>query len=331
MKYLLHTHCEICRKNTIITTFIFVGIVFLMLSGCVTTKQKPEIHAPSIVKETKGAKPSEVLAALLAEKQDNTASLQKTKAPAPAKKIAKNTPQKKSMALAKSTPKQPVANVKPALLSKKKQKKPEKNKSEQKSAQAPTKTPEKKLLNKPAEAPQTIELVKMPNDATPEILPETLNALMQKMPNGKMVFAKPQTPPAPMGQPVPLPVASTPVPLDNKTADPIDNMAAEIMHATPTMQQPEAILPSVAIAPVDAPKNNKSRGVFIPIHKGTQINLKPAAIDKLVASNTAVITESTAPVANGTLLSRVKNRAFNHGVILEDKPVLVPAKQVSNF
>ena len=321
MNYLSHYHCEVCHKNTTISIFIFVGILLLILTGCTTTKQTDEITPPPVAKETKGAKPSEVLAALLAEKQGNTTPIQKTTAPSAVAKIAKNMPQKKSVALAKSTSKQPVADVNPAQLAKKEQKKPE-----QKSAQTPTKTPDKKLVRNPSEIPPTIELVEMPSDATPE----TLNALMQKMPNGKMVFAKPQTPATPTGQPAPLPVASTAIPLDAKTADPIDSMAAEIMRATPAMQQPETVLPPVTTTSVDAPKNNKSRGVFIPIHKGTQINLKPAAIDKLVASNPAIITESTTSVKDGSLLSRVKNRAFNHGVILEDKPVLVEKRALEN-
>lgn len=322
MNYLSHSHCEICHKNATMSTFIFVGILLLILTGCTTTKQTDEITPPPVAKETKGAKPSEVLAALLAEKQDNTTPIQKTTAPSAVAKIAKNMPQKKSVALAKSTSKQPVADVKPAQIAKK-----ELKKSQQKSAQAPIKTPDKKLARKPSEIPPTIDLVEIPNDGNPD----TLNALMEKMPKGKMVFAKPQTPAAPTGQSVPLPVASTAIPLDAKTADPIDSMAAEIMNTPAAIQQPEAILPPVAVAPVDAPKNNRSRGIFIPIHKNSQIKLKPAAIEKLVASNTAVITEPATSVPDGTLLSRIKNRAYNHGVILENKPVLVPARQISEF
>ena len=318
MKCLLHSHCEICHKNATMSTFIFVGILLLILTGCTTTKQTDDITPPPVAKETRGAKPSEVLAALLAEKQGNTTPIQKTTAPSAVAKISKNMPQKKSVVLAKSTSNQPVAGVNPAQPTKKEHKKPE-----QKSAQ----TPDKKLARNPSEIPPTIDLVEIPNDGNPD----TLNALMEKMPKGKMVFAKPQTPAAPTGQPVPLPVASTPLPLDPKTADPIDSMAAEIMHTPAAIQQPEAILPPVAVAPVDAPKNNKSRGIFIPIHKNSQIKLKPAAIDKLVASNAPVINESTVSVTDGTLLSRVKSRAFNHGVILEDKPVLVPTRQISEF
>jgi hypothetical protein len=323
----LHAHCEICHKNVTMSTIIFVGIILLLLSSCASVQKKSEARMPTTpVKQVAGAKPSEVLASLLAEKNGEATVKEKNSTPPSTINFAKNTPPKKSIALneskhkqtiADTKPQQSVANTKQKLLAK----------TGPKPAQTAQKILEKTPSTEPSKTIQTIGLLETTQDASPE----TLNELMQTMPKGKMVFAKPQTPAAPTVQPMPLSVASTPVPLDNKTADPIDSMAAEIMHATPIMQQPEAILPPVAVAPVDAPKNNKSRGVFIPIHKGSQINLKSAAIDTLVASNSHAVLSDTTTLDDGSLLSRVKNRAFNHGVILEDKPVLVPAKQISEF
>jgi hypothetical protein len=327
-------YCEIYHKDKIKYMFIFVCFLLLFLNGC-TSIEKTFNAKPSNVEKTtqekkgeKGKKPSEVLAALLAEKSpDHLIPVQKKTIP-PLPALPLSTPPLPTPPLptprtnAKSTPQTGFTKTTSKKIA-----------------------PPKKSAILPVNSPLEEKKVTVATPASTDI-PTTLNDLMQAMPKGKMVFAAPQTPATPIQtaptntqqQTPPLPVASTP-PVNPQTADPIDTMAAEIMHASPSAAA--VVKPTLASEtnPViventarPTQKNTKKKGVFIPLSSHETLKLSPADMEKLVSSNTdAVLSDATSVLDNGSLLSRVKNRAFNHGVILEDKPVLVPAKPIAGF